>query len=71
MSSHLIPKRKYTLELFEYFYGLGWSEEGSCYQIAGKSIHGGSFPAGGAVFEKLTSPTRRRHRDFQRRTRNE
>lgn len=54
MSSHLKPKKSYTVELFEYFYGLGWNEQGSCYQVAGSSKSGGSLAGVGTVFEKLT-----------------
>jgi hypothetical protein len=54
VSSHFKPKKSYTVELFEYFYGLGWSEEGSCYQVARKSKSGGSLAGAGTVFEKLT-----------------
>ena len=54
VSSHLQPKKSYTVEVFEYFYGLGWSGEGSCYQVAAASKNGGSLAAVGAVFEKLT-----------------
>lgn len=54
VSSHFKPKKSYTVELFEYFYGLGWSEQGSCYQVAGTSKSGGSLAGAGTVFEKLT-----------------
>ena len=54
VSSHLKPKSSYTVELFEYFYGLGWSEEGSCYQVAAKSKNGGSLADAGAIFENFT-----------------
>lgn len=54
VSSHLVPNKSYTAELFEYFYGLGWSAEGSCYQVAGKSKYGGSLAGAGSLFEKFT-----------------
>jgi hypothetical protein len=54
VSSHLTPKKSYTLELFIYFYGLGWDEENSCYQVAEKSKYGGSLADVGALFEKVT-----------------
>ena len=54
VSSHLKAKKSYTVGLFEYFYGLGWSQEVSCYQVAAKSKHGGSLAHVGAVFQKLT-----------------
>jgi hypothetical protein len=54
VSSHFEPKKRYTVELFEYFYGLGWSEEASCYQAAKTSKNGGSLAEAGAVLEKLT-----------------
>ncbi len=54
VSSRLKPKKRYTVELFEYFYGLGWSGEGSCYQVAKPSKNGGSLAGAGTVFEKLT-----------------
>ena len=55
VSSHLTPKKKYTVGLWLYFYALGWSEESSCYQVAASSKYGGSLAAAGAVFEKLTA----------------
>jgi len=54
VSSHFKPGKSYTIELFEYFYNLGWSAEGSCYQVAKKSANGGSLAGAGTVFEKLT-----------------
>lgn len=54
VSSHLKSKKSYTVELFEYFYALGWSEEASCYQVAMKSKNGASLADAGAVFEKIT-----------------
>lgn len=54
VSSHLKPKKSYTVGLFEYFYGLGWSEEASCYRVATTSKYGGSLEAVGAVFKKMT-----------------
>jgi hypothetical protein len=54
VSSHFKPSKSYTVELFEYFYGLGWSAEGSCYQVAKKSKNGGSLAGAGTVFDKLT-----------------
>jgi hypothetical protein len=54
VSSHLIPKKSYTVELSEYLYGLGWSSAISCYQVAAKSKYGGSLAAVGAVFDQLT-----------------
>lgn len=54
VSSHMKPKQSYTVELFEYFYGLGWSNEGSCYQVAKASQHGGSFADAGSLFERVT-----------------
>ena len=54
LSTHLKPKNSYTVELFEYFYALGWSEEAACYQVAEKSKNGGSLADAGAVFQKFT-----------------
>jgi hypothetical protein len=54
VSSHFTPKKSYTVELFEYYYALGWSEEASCYQVAAESKNGGSLADAGAVFERLT-----------------
>ncbi len=54
VSSHLTAKKSYTVELFEYFYALGWSKEGECYQVAAKSKHGGSLADAGALFERFT-----------------
>jgi len=54
VSSHLTPKKSYTVELFEYFYALGWSDEASCYQVAEESKNGGALVDAGAVFENLT-----------------
>jgi hypothetical protein len=54
VSKHLVPEKPYTVELFIYFYGLGWSEENSCYQVAAKWTGGGSLASVGAVFEKVT-----------------
>ncbi|MGA8575476.1 MAG: hypothetical protein WB609_07310 [Candidatus Cybelea sp.] len=54
VSSHLTPKKSYTIGLYEYFYGLGWSEEASCYQVAAKSKYGGALASLGAVFERQT-----------------
>lgn len=54
VSSHLTPKKSYTIELWEYYYALGWSEEVSCYQVAGKSKNGGALAAVGSIFENLT-----------------
>ncbi len=54
VSSHLTPKKSYTVELFEYFYALGWSEEASCYQVAQQSKNGGSLADAGALLEKVT-----------------
>jgi hypothetical protein len=54
VSSHITPKKSYTVELSEYLYGLGWSSAISCYQVAKKSKNGGSLAALGAVFKQLT-----------------
>jgi hypothetical protein len=54
VSSHLVPKKSYTVGLWVYYYALGWSGEVSCYQVAGKSKYGGSLADVGAVFENLT-----------------
>ena len=54
VSSHLKPKSSYTVELFEYFYALGWSPEVLCYQVAGKLKEGGSLADAGALFDKFT-----------------
>jgi hypothetical protein len=54
VSSHLSAKKPYTAELWLYVYKIGWSELGSCYQVAAKSKYGGSLSALGAVFENTT-----------------
>ncbi|MGA8474558.1 MAG: hypothetical protein WB681_05780 [Candidatus Cybelea sp.] len=54
VSSHVTRKKRYTVELSEYLYGLGWSQAISCYQVAKPSKNGGSLAALGAVFEKQT-----------------
>lgn len=54
VSSHFAPKKSYTVELFEYYYALGWSEEASCYQVAETSKNGGALVDVGAVFQNVT-----------------
>jgi hypothetical protein len=53
VSSHLKPKKPYTIGLWVYYYALGWSSEVSCYQVAAKAKYGGSLAAVGAVFDNL------------------
>jgi hypothetical protein len=55
VSSHLVPKKTYTVKLYVYYYALGWEQIGSgCYQVAEKSKYGGALPAVGGIFENVT-----------------
>ncbi len=50
-STHLTAGKPYTIEVLEYFYGLGWSEVGECYQNAKKAKNGNGLAGGGTIFE--------------------
>ncbi|MGA7093514.1 MAG: hypothetical protein WBX23_05695 [Candidatus Cybelea sp.] len=53
VSIHLVPKKPYTVTLWLNVI-IGWSNLGSCYQVAAKSKYGGQLADVGAVFEKQT-----------------
>jgi hypothetical protein len=53
-STHLTAGKPYTIVLSEYFYALGWSKVGSCYQTAKKSKNGNGLAEIGSLFEKTT-----------------
>jgi hypothetical protein len=53
-STHLTAGKPYTIVLSEYFYALGWSTVGSCYQIAKKAKNGNGLAGAGTLFEKVT-----------------
>ena len=53
VSTHLVPKKPYTVTLWVNVI-IGWSNLGSCYQVAAKSKYGGQLADVGAVFEKQT-----------------
>ncbi|MGB8908826.1 MAG: hypothetical protein WCC84_08770 [Candidatus Cybelea sp.] len=53
VSVHLAPKKPYTIQLWENVI-IGWSDLGSCYQVATPSKYGGALADGGSLFEKQT-----------------
>lgn len=53
-STHLAAGKPYTIDVREYFYGLGWSPVGECYQTAKKTKNGNGIPGAGTLFEKVT-----------------
>lgn len=51
VSTHVVPNKAYTAELFQYYPGIGWSAVmNSCYAVAKKVTVGGGIPSVGAVF---------------------
>lgn len=53
-STHLLAGKPYTILVLEYFYALGWSTVGECYQTAKKATHGNGLAGAGTIFEKVT-----------------
>ena len=53
-STHLAAGKPYTIEILEYFYGLGWSEVGECSQKAKKAKNGNGLAGAGTIFEGVT-----------------
>lgn len=53
-STHLTAGKPYTIEVLEYYYGLGWSPVGECYQNAKKAKNGNGLSGAGTIFEKIT-----------------
>jgi hypothetical protein len=51
VSIHVVPKKTYTAELFQYYPGIGWSSVmNACYSVAKKVTVGGGIPRVGSVF---------------------
>lgn len=53
-SLHITAKKSYTILVSEYFYGLGWSTVGECFQTAKKAKQGNGLAGAGTIFEKVT-----------------
>ncbi len=50
VSTHVVSKKTYTAELFQYYPGIGWSSlMNSCYSVAKKVTVGGGIPRVGSV----------------------
>jgi hypothetical protein len=53
-SLHISAKKPYTILVSEYFYALGWSTVGECYQDAKMAKNGNGLAGAGKIFEKTT-----------------
>ena len=55
VSTHVVSKKTYTAELFQYYPGIGWSSlMNSCYSVAKKVTVGGGIPRVGSVFRSIS-----------------